>query len=59
MGCRCAERGRQIVAATKAAIGGDTKAVADHLSKAVQTVKDDARDFRAKIATARSILARR
>lgn len=59
MGCRCAERGQQLMAATKAVIRGDGKAAADHLAKAAQSVKDDARDLRKMIANGRASLARR
>ena len=49
MGCRCTERRRRIIAATKAAIRGDATEAFDHLARIIQTVREDARDLRTTV----------
>lgn len=45
MPCRCAERGHHIVAATKAAMLGNTKAMVEHIARAAHTVRADISDL--------------
>lgn len=59
MGCRCNERQTAIVAGIKAAANGDLKKLADQAKVFSKTVRDDANDFRSRIASARQTLARR
>jgi len=59
MGCRCAERGQHMLAAARALTRGDLKTVGTSARDFAATVRDDARDFRTKIATAKANLARR
>jgi len=59
MGCRCNERGQHMLAAAKAVARGDLKTVGASVRDIAATIRDDARDFRSKIATAKANLARR
>lgn len=59
MGCRCNERRDAFTKGVKAATSGDMKTLADQASVFSKSVRDDAKDFRTKIATARANLARR
>lgn len=59
MGCRCNERRDAIRAGVKAAASGDLKKLAEQAQVFTKTVRDDASDFRGKIASARQTLARR
>jgi len=59
MGCRCNERRAAIVQGVKAAASGDLKTLADQARVFSKSIRDDADDFRGKVATARASLARR
>lgn len=59
MGCRCAERRTAIVKGVKAAVEGDMQKLAEQAQVFSKSVRDDARDLKAKIAAGRASLTRR